>query len=139
MTAAISLLNLVPQDKKSAIFTGLIGLLDKILAIHRLDQLYVDHQLAGLSKEKFAIKLLSALNVTIEGTHELQQKIPTSGPLVIASNHPFGGIEGVILAYVIGQIRPDLKVLANQGLQLFSELKDYFIFNLSFSFSKVRT
>ena len=128
MTAAISLLNLVPQDKKSAIFTGLIGLLDKILAIHRLDQLYVDHQLAGLSKEKFAIKLLSALNVTIEGTHELQQKIPTSGPLVIASNHPFGGIEGVILAYVIGQIRPDLKVLANQGLQLFSELKDYFIF-----------
>ena len=128
MPAAISLLNLVPQDKKNAIFTGLIGLLDKLLAIHRLDQLYVDHQLAGLSKEQFAIKLLGALNVTIEGTHELQQKVPSSGPLVIASNHPFGGIEGVILAYVIGQIRPDLKVLANQGLQLFSELKDYFIF-----------
>ncbi|ABG39112.1 phospholipid/glycerol acyltransferase [Paraglaciecola sp. T6c] len=128
MTTAITLLNLVPQEKQTAILTGVMGLLDKLLAIHRLDHLYREHHLTGLNKEAFAKALLEALNVTVEGTDVLQKKVPQNGPLVIASNHPFGGIEGVILAYVIGQIRPDLKVLANQGLALFTELKDYFIF-----------
>ncbi|MEH6712252.1 MAG: GNAT family N-acyltransferase [Paraglaciecola polaris] len=128
MTAAISLLNLVPQEKQSAILVGVLAVLDKMLAIHRLDQLYTEHKLTGMGKEEFARTLLGALNINIEGGDELQQNIPHHGPLVIASNHPFGGIEGVILAYVIGQIRPDIKVLANQGLQIFQELKDYFIF-----------
>ncbi|MAD15760.1 MAG: hemolysin [Alteromonadaceae bacterium] len=128
MTTAITLLNLVPQEKQTAILNGVMSLLDKLLAIHRLDNLYREHHLTGLSKEAFARALLDALNVTIDGTDVLQQKIPRDGPLVIASNHPFGGIEGVILAYVVGQVRPDLKVLANQGLALFTELKDYFIF-----------
>ena len=128
MTTAITLLNLVPQEKQTAILNGVMSLLDKLLAIHRLDNLYREHHLTGLNKEAFARALLDALNVTIDGTDVLQQKIPRDGPLVIASNHPFGGIEGVILAYVVGQVRPDLKVLANQGLALFTELKDYFIF-----------
>ncbi|QHJ11761.1 hypothetical protein FX988_01997 [Paraglaciecola mesophila] len=128
MTTAISLLKLVPQEKHNVILSGVMSLIDKLLAIHRLDHLYRAHQLTGKSKEEFAKSLLAALNVTIKGADALQQKVPHEGPLVIASNHPFGGIEGVILAYIIGQIRTDLKVLANQGLQLFSELNDYFIF-----------
>lgn len=128
MTTAISLLKLVPLEKRNAVLTGVMGLVDRLLAIHRLDHLYREHQLIGKNKEEFALALLEALNVTIEGAQSLQQKVPPRGALVIASNHPFGGIEGLILAYVIGQVRADLKVLANQGLQLFSELKDYFIF-----------
>ncbi|MFT6267418.1 MAG: putative hemolysin [Alphaproteobacteria bacterium] len=82
----------------------------------------------GLSKEDFADKLISLLELNITGIQELQKKIPKTGPVVIASNHPFGGIEGVILARVISQVRPDLKVLANKGLGIIRELTDYFIF-----------
>lgn len=82
----------------------------------------------GLSKEAFADKLIALLELQISGIDELKQKIPKSGPVVIASNHPFGGIEGVILARVISEVRPDLKVLANKGLGIFPELKEYFIF-----------
>lgn len=82
----------------------------------------------GLSKETFADKLIEMLKLQISGIEALQNKIPKTGPVVIASNHPFGGIEGVILARVIGEVRPDLKVLANKGLGIFRELSDYFIF-----------
>jgi putative hemolysin len=128
MPAAISLLNLVPEDKKTPVNRILLKLLDKILAIHQLDDLYTKHNLHGLDKTTFAKSLLNGLNLQLDGIHQLQQSIPKTGPVVLASNHPFGGIEGVILAWAIEQVRPDIKVMANQGLKIFPELEDYFIF-----------
>ena len=93
-----------------------------------MDALYAENQLHGLDKTTFAKRLLDGLNIQINGTEELQNNIPKSGPVVIASNHPFGGIEGVFLAWAIEQVRPDIKVMANKGLKIFPELQDYFIF-----------
>ena len=128
MSIAISLANLLPDNKKSLLNITLVKALDALLGIRQMNRLYQQHQMAGLPKEQFAQRLLDVMNISIDGIAQLQQRIPKSGPLVIASNHPFGGIEGVILSLVIGQVRPDLKVLANQGLKLFPELSDYFIF-----------
>lgn len=122
----ISINNLV--DNASWPVRALIWLLDRILGIARMNKLYHLHQMQGLSKEAFADKLISILSLKIEGIEALQNKIPKTGPVVLASNHPFGGIEGVILARAIGEVRPDLKVLANKGLGIFRELSDYFIF-----------
>ncbi|MFT4939510.1 MAG: putative hemolysin [Paraglaciecola sp.] len=128
MSTHVSLVNIVPKSKRNSIFDLLLKLLDKMLGITKLDQLYKLHGLAGLGKDDFAEKLINGLNITLEGVEELRAKIPKNGPVVIASNHPFGGIEGVILSWVLGQVRPDLKVLANKGLKIFPELEDYFIF-----------
>src|SRR6185312_8026406 len=42
--------------------------------------------------------------------------IPTSGPVVITSNHPYGGLDGLMAMAVIGQRRRDLRILANPEL-----------------------
>ena len=128
MPAAISLLNVVPDNKKNFFTKLLFKLLDRVLAINKLDGLYRENNLHGLDKTTFAKSLLDGLNIRLLGLEELQAKIPKTGPLVIASNHPFGGIEGVFLAWAIEQVRPDIKVMANQGLKIFPELEDYFIF-----------
>lgn len=128
MPAAISLLNIVPDNKKTFLNKLLIKLLDRVLAINKLDDLYKENKLHGLHKTSFAKRLLDGMNIQLQGLDELQRKIPKKGPLVIASNHPFGGIEGVFLAWAIEQVRPDIKVMANQGLKIFPELEDYFIF-----------
>ena len=112
----------------STLTRSFIWVLDRALGIAKMNTLYQQHNMQGLSKEAFADKLIDLLQLKISGIAELQQKIPKTGPLVIASNHPFGGIEGVILARVISQVRPDLKVLANKSLGIFRELSDYFIF-----------
>lgn len=106
----------------------MIWFLDRLLGIKAMDTLYRKHNMQGLSKEDFSDKLIEILKLDIQGKQELQRKIPKIGPLVVASNHPFGGIEGVVLARLIGEVRPDLKVLANKGLGIFKEISDYFIF-----------
>ncbi|GAC20776.1 lysophospholipid acyltransferase family protein [Paraglaciecola arctica] len=128
MPAAISLLNVIPDDKKNFFTKIIVKLLDRVLAINKLDGLYRENNLHGLDKTSFAKSLLEGLNIQLLGLEELQAKIPKTGPLVIASNHPFGGIEGVFLAWAIEQVRPDIKVMANQGLKIFPELEDYFIY-----------
>lgn len=107
---------------------ALIWVMDRVLGIAKMNKLYHLHNMQGLSKEVFADKLIALLQLQISGIEELQKKVPKTGPVVIASNHPFGGIEGVILARAIGEVRPDLKVLANKGLGIIKELSDYFIF-----------
>jgi len=126
MSQVISINNLL--EKPSLFTRGLIWVLDRVLGIAKMNSLYKLHQMQGLSKEAFADKLIELLQLDINGLDELKAKIPATGPVVIASNHPFGGIEGVILARAIGEVRPDLKVLANKGLGIFRELSDYFIF-----------
>lgn len=128
MPASISLANLVPASKQNAVTGMLVKVLDKILGISQMDAMYKDNHMAGLSKEQFAQKLLDIMGITITGEAQFEHRVAKQGPLVIASNHPFGGIEGVILCLILGRLRPDLKVLANQGLKLFPELQEYFIF-----------
>lgn len=92
MPAAISLLNIVPDNKKTYLNKLLIKLLDRVLAINKLDDLYKENKLHGLHKTSFAKRLLDGMNIQLQGLDELQRKIPKKGPLVIASNHPFGGL-----------------------------------------------
>ncbi|XOV80454.1 MAG: lysophospholipid acyltransferase family protein [Aestuariibacter sp.] len=105
-----------------------ISFLDRLLGLSRMQRIYASHKMQGLSKEAFSDRLLEALNVRIKNQQGIISAVPQEGAVVIASNHPFGGLEGVILARVLGQARPDLKVLANFALEMFAELKDYFIF-----------
>lgn len=128
MTSQISLASLLPVEKQKPHIVLPIRLIDKIMGLAKMQRLYEANQMQGLSKEAFADKLLSVLNVSLEGEQQLLAKVPKTGPVVFASNHPFGGLEGVILARILSKVRPDLKVLANVGLQIFSELQDYFIF-----------
>lgn len=52
------------------------------------------------------------------------EKIPTSGPLIIVANHPFGGLEGVILGYLLKKIRPDVRIMGNFLLEHIKEMKE---------------
>ncbi|MCY7294644.1 lysophospholipid acyltransferase family protein [Alteromonas sp. a30] len=128
MQKRISLGELISQEKQNGIMKLGIRLGDRLLGLHKMRALYQNNGLEGLSKEEFSDKLLEALNITLDVDQKALDMIPKEGPLLLASNHPFGGIEGVILARVISQVRPDLKVLANTALRVFSELTDYFIF-----------
>lgn len=53
--------------------------------------------------------------------------LPSSGPLLLASNHPFGAVEGLVLASLFSRARPDLKILVNHMLYRIPELRRLFI------------
>lgn len=89
-----------------------------------------NHYLArptNASTESFLTHTLDALGISYQ-THKLDRdNIPESGPLLIVANHPLGGVEGVILAKILLEFRPDLLVMANHFLKRIPELSSLFI------------
>ncbi|MCP3428145.1 lysophospholipid acyltransferase family protein [Opacimonas viscosa] len=126
ITPRIAAVNLVSNPTISKRL--MCALLDHLMGVKQMDKLYQTHQLAGLNKADFAKALLDIQKITAVKHEALLAKIPATGPVIIASNHPFGGIEGVLLAKLISAKRPDLKVFVNKALAIFPELQDYFIF-----------
>jgi putative hemolysin len=60
------------------------------------------------------------------------ETIPKTGPLIVVSNHPFGGIDGMIAVSVLSKIRPDIKVLTNFILSQIPNMKEQFFTCKSF-------
>ena len=77
--------------------------------------------------ETFCKRLLSALGVEVVLSEEDRRRIPKTGAVVVLANHPFGIVEGVALAQLLPQIRPDVKIMANRLLGEFSEIADRII------------
>ncbi len=53
--------------------------------------------------------------------------VPTEGPAVVFSNHPFGMLDGILMAALLLRLRPDVKLLANQLLACMEELSQHCI------------
>ncbi len=94
--------------------------------LSKLDKLYQDRP-DELSSFEFMHHTLSALNIDYSISAGATDNIPEEGPVVIVANHPLGAIEGVILADLVGSVRKDVKVLANELLKRLPELDDLFI------------
>src|SRR6266404_420803 len=81
-----------------------------LLGIARLQHVYDTLQAEPGS---MAGRLLNYLQVeSCVSPGDLRQ-IPAAGPLVIVANHPFGILEGAVLAELLPRVRPDIKFLAN--------------------------
>lgn len=114
-------------------FIGLIlkiagPLIDLILGLDKINALYNRSVRPGDSKEEFVTELLDNVSVKYHFPENNLERIPESGPLIIVANHPYGGLEGVILAKELSSIRSDVKIMANVGLKLIPEIRDFFIF-----------
>jgi putative hemolysin len=78
---------------------------------------------ASVAPEGFIRSLLDAMNVeTLVSATDLA-RIPHQGPLVVVANHPFGLLEGLVLARLLDRVRPDVRILANSLLGVLPELK----------------
>ena len=65
---------------------------------------------ADYQGREFADHLLQNMNITIDVSTEQLENIPKEGGFVVVSNHPFGGIEGVMLLSAIAKVRPDWRI-----------------------------
>lgn len=101
--------------------------LENFLCFPRLNALYsyVSH---ADTPQTFLDASLRLLNIQVNVTQDDQARIPATGPAVVVANHPFGVIEGMILAHVLFGRRPDVKVLANYLLAQVPQTQGFCIF-----------
>jgi len=102
-------------------------LISKILCLGKVNQVYrqIDKNSGSRS---FLQELLEALEVTYHCHEKDILSIPSSGPVMVVANHPFGAVEGIILADILAARRQKIKILANYLLAAIKELHDLFIF-----------
>lgn len=111
----------------NGLFIPLIGKpLSKFFALDTLDYFYKQSlQSPGYS---FSEKILNALNIKLNFSKSDLLQIPAKGPAIVVANHPFGGIEGVLISALLEKVRADVKIMANYLLQSIPELRGKFIF-----------
>ncbi len=94
------------------------------LRLGKINRLY--DGAADYQGREFADHLLENMNITIDVSPEQLESIPKEGGFIMVSNHPFGGIEGVMLLSAIAKVRPDFKLMANFILSHIPNLKECF-------------
>jgi len=99
---------------------------ERILGLARLQQIY-DSRPAGCGANELLDHSLECLGVRIAAADNDLLRVPTEGPLVVVSNHPLGGLEGMVLPRLLRERRSDVKVLANYFLGRIEELQELFL------------
>ena len=102
-------------------FVGWIIL--RILRISAINKIYDNNK--NKSELDFLNGILDDCKVKFEIPEEDLKRIPEQGPFITISNHPLGGIDGVLLLKLVTEKRTDYKIVANFLLQRVVPLKPY--------------
>jgi putative hemolysin len=120
-------IDILPEAPLSrAAFTVARPLLQRVLALSTFRALYQKAQ--QTLDEPFESRALSALDIKTDVSKADLDRIPRSGPVIVAANHPHGVVDGLLLMSALRRIRPDIRVLTNQLLARITELRDCCLF-----------
>lgn len=104
---------------------GLAALLMEVMKINQVNKLFAQAQ--PKQGPDFVDAILEGCGVSIEFDERELKNIPKEGSFIAIANHPYGGIEGMVLLKMLCMVRPDAKVMANFLLKKIPNLADYFV------------
>lgn len=113
----------IQLDKLGWLGTFLGWMLLKVLRISKLNRIYERHK--HKKDIEFLDGILSDFQIDFEIPEEDLARIPKEGAFITVSNHPLGGIDGILLLKLLLDKRPDYKIIANFLLHRIIPLKKY--------------
>jgi len=112
-----------PQSPELFPFRGLLHHLmpmERVRELYRRAQQPINHSIME--------NVLTEMNVEFEISDCDMLRIPTSGPVVVTANHPFGILDGAVLGALLYRVRSDVKIVTNFLLEGIPELHEHCIF-----------
>lgn len=104
---------------------GLAAFLMEIMKINQVNDLFAQAQ--PKQGPEFVDAILKGCGVDIEFDERELKNIPATGSFIAIANHPYGGIEGMVLLKILCMARPESKLMANFLLKKIPNLSDYFV------------
>ncbi len=94
--------------------TAVIHFIRKVVHLDHIEAIVRNHQhCQGL---EFIDRVFEELDFSFTTSFGAFNRIPCNGRLLCVSNHPLGGLDGLILLRAIGTIRPDVRIVASDAL-----------------------
>ena len=107
--------SIAPDRPQRTPVTSMVRLAERLLGLDDCRAVYT--RVADRDDSlNFMRAVLDELGVRAAVDPRELERIPATGPAVVVANHPFGGIEGILLASILLAVRPDVRVMANYML-----------------------
>ncbi len=123
LVTAKEVAKVIHADKYGFIGTFFGWLLMKVLNISTINKIYNRNR--HLEKLDFLNALLDDFQIKFEIPEEDLKRLPKDGAYITVSNHPLGGIDGILLLKLMIEQRADFKIIANFLLHRIEPLKPY--------------
>jgi len=113
----------IHADKYGFIGTFFGWILMKVLNISTINKIYNRNK--HLNDLPFLNALLDDFQIKFEIPEEDLKRLPKEGAYITVSNHPLGGIDGILLLKLMLEQRSDFKIIGNFLLHRIEPLKPY--------------
>ncbi len=123
LVSAKEIAKVIKVDKYGFVGTFLGWTLMKILRISELNKIYDRNK--HLQGTDFLNAILDEFQIKFEIPEEDLKRIPKEGAYITISNHPLGGIDGILLLKLMLEREPDFRIIANFLLHRIEPLKPY--------------
>jgi putative hemolysin len=102
-----------------------LGILRKITHEQEVNHFLATHQ--DLRGFDFIEQVLEHFDFSYSISHRDRNNIPATGRVVIVANHPLGALDGLSLLKLVGEVRRDVKIVANDMLMNFAAVESLFL------------
>jgi putative hemolysin len=123
LVSAKEVASVINVDKYGFIGTFIGWLLMKLLKISTINKFYKRNK--HLSGVVFLDSILEEFQIKFEIPEEDLKRLPKDGAYITVSNHPLGGIDGILLLKLMLEQRDDFKIIANFLLHRIEPMKPY--------------
>jgi putative hemolysin len=130
MNKLVDLATISEQPLARALLGTVQRPLERLLALDRVNRYYerLHTSLTLTQPDRCAFETsLDILRVRYHIDNESLEHIPSKGPVVVVANHPFGGIEGLIMGDLLLRRRTDVRILGNYLLTHIIGVRDHII------------
>ncbi len=123
LVTAKEVAKVIKLDKYGFVGTFIGWLLMAATKITSINKFYDKNK--DLEGTKFLDEILKHYEIDFDIPDEDFKRLPKEGPFITISNHPLGGIDGVLLLKLMLQQRPDFKIIANFLLHRIEPMKQF--------------
>lgn len=123
LVSAKEISKVINVDSYGFIGTFIGWMLMKILKISTLNKVYNRNK--HLKDVAFLDGILDEFQIKFEIPEEDLKRLPKDGAYITVSNHPLGGIDGILLLKLMVERRKDFKIIANFLLHRIEPMKPY--------------